>query len=43
MHSELRNAYDAEMNAAIENYNGNNLHEAFHRLEAAHILQPSKK
>ena len=41
MHSELRTAYDAEMNVAIEDYYGNNLHEAFHHLEAAHVLGQS--
>jgi hypothetical protein len=41
MHPELRRAYDAEMTAAIEQYNANALEQAFSHLERAHILGQS--
>ena len=41
MHPELRQAYDREMNAATEQYHGNNLDKAFYHLERAHILGQS--
>jgi hypothetical protein len=41
MHTELRQAYDREVNAGIEDYSSNNLDKAFSHLEAAHILGQS--
>ena len=41
MHAELRQAYDREMHAATEYYDGNNLEKAFSHLERAHILGQS--
>jgi hypothetical protein len=41
MHTELRRAYDGEMQAASESYTGNNLEKAFFHLERAHILGQS--
>ena len=41
MHSQLRQAYLAEMTAAIEQYNTDNLKSAFALLERAHILGQS--
>lgn len=41
MHAELRQAYDTEMYAAAEYYDGNNLDKAFYHLERAHILGQS--
>jgi hypothetical protein len=41
MHAELRQAYEREMNAAIEHYYGSNLDKAFYHLELAHILGQS--
>jgi Protein of unknown function (DUF3703) len=41
MHAELRRAYDGEMQAAIEFYDGDNLGKAFFHLERAHILGQS--
>lgn len=41
MHTDLRQAYDREMNAGIEHYNGSNLDKAFSHLERAHILGQS--
>lgn len=41
MHPELRRAYDAEMTAAIDQYNAGHLEPAFARLERAHILGQS--
>lgn len=41
MHPELRRAYDAEMTAAIDQYNAGHLEPAFAHLERAHILGQS--
>jgi hypothetical protein len=41
MHAELRQAYDREMQAAIESYEGGNLEKAFFHLERVHILGQS--
>src|ERR1043165_8363097 len=41
MHAELRQAYDREMQAAAESYDGGNLENAFSHLERAHILGQS--
>jgi hypothetical protein len=38
MHPERRQAYEREMQAAVEHYSGNNLDKAFYYLERAHIL-----
>jgi hypothetical protein len=41
MHAEQRQAYDREMHAAAEHYDGNSLDKAFYHLERAHILGQS--
>ena len=41
MHAALREAYEREMTAAIEQYAGNHLDKAFFHLERAHILGQS--
>ena len=38
MHPVLRQAYEAEMKAAVDQYNTGNLRPAFSHLERAHIL-----
>ena len=41
MHTELRQVYDREMQAAIESYGNDNFDKAFFHLERAHILGQS--
>ncbi len=41
MHSVLQQAYDAEMEAALERYHADALDQAFTHLERAHILGQS--
>lgn len=41
MHAALRQAYEREMTAAIEQYTANHLDKAFFHLERAHILGQS--
>ena len=41
MHADLRQAYDREMQTAIESYHDGNLEKAFSHFERAHILGQS--
>jgi hypothetical protein len=41
MHKELRQAYEQEIKAATQTYDGNDLDKAYYHLERAHILGQS--
>jgi hypothetical protein len=41
MHKELRRAYEQEIKAATQQYDGNHLDKAYYHLERAHILGQS--